>query len=854
MADAIVRVVDETVQVVVSGSELLQPYVTAAADSATAAATSAGQAATSADLAAAYALALEVGTAGGWYHSLAEGAADTVDGEGFFVVYSDGRFVLAENVAGVGTVRAEFQTTASAGYVTPEQFGATGSGDEGAILLTAMNAAIATGAVLRLRRGRTYSLTQLTTPDGLVIEGRNAVFRLLSGLTGTAVSFTFGNSNQLDRLNFSSPGTEANATMITIGDDFIAGRIKISCDTQRGGQAIGSRGQNVEIERLITRNVDRPIHLDNGSSDTPTTDSYIGFLDCQSYVRGFRATNCDRWAIGGYRMRDRSPNSQNTAVGSGSLAGSSLTITTTTRGTWYSSASGGARIYNSDGVYVGSISGAPTGSVYPMTGLTGALIIGGVINGRRMADRVGHNGLLISDCCDYEVGEGLIHEAGEHAIRISGSMRKSIGGMIGRVTVDSCGGCAFKVNALSRIITENVTIGPIYGIDVGDFADSGTGENKEFIRISHASEIRINGAYSDSRDETNNSSYIVKLNNATSVTVDGLGGLAANSGIIFDKTSDVGGTFATGSISGTTMTITAVSSGAFEVGDAIYDGTTYCGAITALGTGTGGTGTYTLSKSSTVASTALAGNPREAGPVTGVRVNNYGSVIDGSNNAVVFDMDGMTIGEIFIDFAGARGWTTNVASFAGTPIVSGPIVFSGVISGSAAPIFSNAPADANVRANLMWSGRRVMGQVSLFDGQYQGWQNVVSAAFDRNDVKGSQIIANASGATGGLDTYGAAYEFTRVGKTRRGAALALRQTGTAENNTGVEILVGGTVTGSDAIRAAFQVTHERTAALIDGVASPTVKSGWAQIFVDSADGDLKIMFGDGVVKTIVVDS
>lgn len=41
---------------------------------------------------------------------------------------------------------------------------------------------------------------------------------------------------------------------------------------------------------------------------------------------------------------------------------------------------------------------------------------------------------------------------------------------------------------------------------------------------------------------------------------------------------------------------------------------------------------------------------------------------------------------------------------------------------------------------------------------------------------------------------------------------------------------------------------------IDGISVPTTEAGVASIFVDSADGDLKIKFGDGTVKTIVTDT
>ena len=62
----------------------------------------------------------------------------------------------------------------------------------------------------------------------------------------------------------------------------------------------------------------------------------------------------------------------------------------------------------------------------------------------------------------------------------------------------------------------------------------------------------------------------------------------------------------TASISGTTMTVTAVTSGTIAVGDIVYGtGVSPVTKITALGTGTGGTGTYTVSVSQTAASATM---------------------------------------------------------------------------------------------------------------------------------------------------------------------------------------------------------------------------------------------------------
>ena len=62
----------------------------------------------------------------------------------------------------------------------------------------------------------------------------------------------------------------------------------------------------------------------------------------------------------------------------------------------------------------------------------------------------------------------------------------------------------------------------------------------------------------------------------------------------------------TGSISGTTLTVTSVQSGTIAIGQAIFgQGMAQNTVITALGTGSGGVGTYTVSDSQTVASTVI---------------------------------------------------------------------------------------------------------------------------------------------------------------------------------------------------------------------------------------------------------
>jgi hypothetical protein len=52
----------------------------------------------------------------------------------------------------------------------------------------------------------------------------------------------------------------------------------------------------------------------------------------------------------------------------------------------------------------------------------------------------------------------------------------------------------------------------------------------------------------------------------------------------------------------------------------------------------------------------------------------------------------------------------------------------------------------------------------------------------------------------------------------------------------------------------FSVDSVGVLAIKDGLTAPSATSGLAKLYVDTADGDLKVIFGDGVIKTIVVDT
>jgi hypothetical protein len=91
---------------------------------------------------------------------------------------------------------------------------------------------------------------------------------------------------------------------------------------------------------------------------------------------------------------------------------------------------------------------------------------------------------------------------------------------------------------------------------------------------------------------------------ATNCIIDKYGRLGARKG--WDAVTNATNAVVTGSISTTTLTVSAVTSGALSVGVVLSGtGVTSGTTITALGTGTGGVGTYTVSASQTVSSRTI---------------------------------------------------------------------------------------------------------------------------------------------------------------------------------------------------------------------------------------------------------
>lgn len=593
-----------------------------------------------------------------------------------------------------------------------------GATDATAAVQACLTFAAANGRGVDFRPGTTYVFSQLSVPNDSEISAMNAVFRADGSLSSpAAITFDIGNNVLIDQLNVSTPGTDTNTDVIRIGSNVTINELYLAADVQRAGGGVICAGQAFRCQLMRYTNIDRPFHFNNASVVAQTTGSYIGHLECTSYVRGFRADFCS-FTLGGAKMQTRSANASKTA---------------------------------------------------------------------------GHNGVLIVGCADWQMGDLFIADAGEHAFRIGGSpgtYAQTRDFQVGNMFVKRCGGCALKINPTllaSPGVTEKCidwSFGNIVGIDVGD----GTlGGNEELLRLTHANKGRIASALAFVKNETLSGQFALIINDCDDIEIGELGGEALNAGFIsIDGTSDVDGV------------------------------ATFGGAVSDL------------------------------------RIGMLSGVAAAANNAIGVNTT-FNVGRVAIEDMDITGFAVNLLLWtAGTS--TGVFEVKGRVTGGVAPAFSGTPASANLLTDIRYQATQARGRIDGLRFGINAVAQFAMGAFDPSNVVPSQLFLSAVSATSGVGNYGGAVELSRAGSGRRGGAVAVRQYGANVENTGVEILVSANVLASDALQSAVRITHERALLIPDGVTAPTTTAGWGSIYIDTADGDLKIKFGDGTVKTIVTDT
>jgi hypothetical protein len=151
----------------------------------------------------------------------------------------------------------------------------------------------------------------------------------------------------------------------------------------------------------------------------------------------------------------------------------------------------------------------------------------------------GHNGILISGCQDFTIGDMYVADTGEHAFRIGGN---SFGTDTARFSVNSIttrktGGCAVKIAPTPDICYDG-SFGIITAIDTGRGA---TTANNEPIRFTNANNIYVGSLVALASEYSNSCHRAVLLNACTNITIDSVHAESVSGRVIsIDETRDSG--------------------------------------------------------------------------------------------------------------------------------------------------------------------------------------------------------------------------------------------------------------------------------------------------------------------------
>lgn len=147
---------------------------------------------------------------------------------------------------------------------------------------------------------------------------------------------------------------------------------------------------------------------------------------------------------------------------------------------------------------------------------------------------------------------------------------------------------------------------------------------------------------------------------------------------------------------------------------------------------------------------------------------------------------------------------------------------------------------------------------------YEGYGNVNSSSWNASQHNRKVAIGTKRGASNQLELQadgGGGGVYLRITDTASSAGIAgviLERSHTAAGDIKIEDKLGDLVISSATDGATWTEVIKLTAAgavaIKDGITAPSTATGFAQLYVDTADGDLKVKFGDGTVKTIVVDT
>lgn len=204
-----------------------------------------------------------------------------------------------------------------------------------------------------------------------------------------------------------------------------------------------------------------------------------------------------------------------------------------------------------------------------------------------------------------------------------------------------------------------------------------------------------------------------------------------------------------------------------------------------------------------------------------------------------------------ITFAGLPGdFGTNLNGNTYTVTKVSDTQFTIAVDGSAYAAYTSGGTATGkyVRETAMLANYAVVGTVTD-----NGVRTMLMDCYGTTGPNLKFTSANTASATG-------AFEFERtVAAASSEPAFVVRDSNTGSGTpvtyqAETERLTGSFFRGRRGGVTYYEAYASGALGIRDGITAPGTVAGMAQLYVDTADGDLKVKFGDGTVKTIVLDT
>lgn len=174
------------------------------------------------------------------------------------------------------------------------------------------------------------------------------------------------------------------------------------------------------------------------------------------------------------------------------------------------------------------------------------------------------------------------------------------------------------------------------------------------------------------------------------------------------------------------------------------------------------------------------------GPVNNVFIDCL-EVQEINGNAMIGIYSLLGVSNIFIHGINFKKLPTYLLSVSNSVPINGPIELVGRTYGTTSPVY-NGKASSEIFFDITHNGKRSVGNPQKVS--YLGALEITANAFAENqEASGLFLVSNRTDSSNGA--YGAAIEFSKLNARSRGAAIAIRQRGNIQGQTGLSFFVSG---------------------------------------------------------------